>query len=166
MNYTFRRAEGDEFQRVFSLILERMHWMDDCGIKQWNVFPYDEIYPLEYYKDAQLNGLLYVIVDNSSKNVVCAGILKESDERWTDSELAFYLHNFVSEVGRTGVGDIFLQSATALALEHGKKYLRLDSSVDNDKLAKYYEKQGFLPVGSCIDGEYKGVLRQKLLITD
>ena len=106
------------FRWFFSLILERMHWMDDCDIKQWNMFPYDEIYPLEYYKDAQLNGLLYVLVDNSSKNVVCAGILKDSDERWTNDEPAFYLHNFVSEVG------------------------------------------------SCIDGEYKGILHQKLLITD
>ena len=57
-------------------------------------------------------------MDNSSKNVVCAGILKDSDERWTNDEPAFYLHNFVSEVG------------------------------------------------SCIDGEYKGILHQKLLITD
>ena len=24
----------------------------------------------------------------------------------------------------------------------------------------------FLPVGNCIDGEYKGILRQKILITD
>ena len=53
---------------------------------------------LEYYKDIQLNGLLYVLVYNSSKNIVCVGILKESDERWTDDEPAFYLHDFVSEV--------------------------------------------------------------------
>ena len=165
MNYIFRKAENNEFQRVFSLILERMHWMDDCGIKQWNVSSYDEIYPLDYYKDAQSNGLLYVLVDNSSEDVVCAGILKDSDERWTDDEPAFYLHNFVSEIGKTGVGAIFLQLATDLALEQSKNYLRLDSSVDNDKLAKYYEKQGFLPVGTCTDGEYKGILRQKLLTT-
>ena len=53
---------------------------------------------LEYYKDIQLNGLLYVLVYNSSKNIVCVGILKESDERRTDDEPAFDLHDFVSEV--------------------------------------------------------------------
>lgn len=35
---------------------------------------------------------------NSSKNIVCVGILKESDERRTDDEPAFDLHDFVSEV--------------------------------------------------------------------
>ena len=72
--------------------------MDDNGIRQWNIFPNNEIYLSEYYKDIQLNGLLYVLVYNSSKNIVCVGILKESDERRTDDEPAFYLHDFVSEV--------------------------------------------------------------------
>ena len=73
-------------------------WMDDNGIRQWNIFPNNEIYLSEYYKDILLNGLLYVLVYNSSKNIVCVEILKESDERWTDDEPAFYLHDFVSEV--------------------------------------------------------------------
>ena len=65
-------------------------------------FPNNEIYLSEYYKDIQLNGLLYgllyVLVYNSSKNIVCVEILKESDERRTDDEPAFDLHDFVSEV--------------------------------------------------------------------
>ena len=77
-------------------------WMDDNGIRQWNIFPNNEIYLSEYYKDIQLNGLLYgllyVLVYNSSKNIVCVEILKESDERRTDDEPAFDLHDFVSEV--------------------------------------------------------------------
>ena len=53
---------------------------------------------LEYYKDIQLNDLLYVLVYNLSKNIVHVRILKEFDEHWTDDEPAFYLHDFVPEV--------------------------------------------------------------------
>ena len=43
------------------------------------------------------------------------------------------------------------------------QYFRLDSAVDNDALTQYYESQGFLPVGECEDGPYRGILRQKKL---
>lgn len=44
-----------------------------------------------------------------------------------------------------------------------KEYLRLDSSEDNEPLAKYYENLGFVPAGTCTDGPYKGIRREKKL---
>ena len=45
----------------------------------------------------------------------------------------------------------------------GKHYFRLDSAEDNDRLSKYYEGNGYFPVGTCSDDPYIGILRQKSL---
>ena len=50
------------------------------------------------------------------------------------------------------------------AVMQGKRYFRLDSAADNIALAKYYESHGFMPVGECQEGLYKGILRQKELM--
>ena len=95
--------------------------------------------------------------------LVCAAVLLEQDDRWKDDSPSIYLHHFVSRVGEKGVGAIFLQYAQEYALRQKKMYLRLDSAADNVALARYYEAQGFLPVGECQDGPYRGILRQKKL---
>ena len=48
-------------------------------------------------------------------------------------------------------------------MSEGKAYLRLDSAEDSAALAKYYESLGFVNVGTCQDGSYKGILREKKL---
>ena len=62
------------------------------------------------------------------------------------------------------MGEIFLRYVDEIARQRGKYYLRLDSAVDNQKLAEYYEAQGFIAVGKCEDGPYQGILRQKQLV--
>ena len=59
---------------------------------------------------------------------------------------------------------MFLKFAEEYAVENGKEYFRLDSAVTNEALAKYYESQGFLSVGMCEEGLYKGILREKKLL--
>ena len=90
--------------------------------------------------------------------------LKEQDDRWNDSEPALYLHNFVTRVEAPGAGSTFLRFAEEYALKKGKKYLRLDSAADNPSLARYYTSQGFVPAGTCTEGGYNGILRQKELL--
>ncbi|MBQ8592379.1 MAG: MBL fold metallo-hydrolase [Lachnospiraceae bacterium] len=163
-DYLFREITKEEIPQMFELILKRMIWMDEKGIKQWNVTKYDEVYPLHYYEDAWNRGEIFVLVDKIAGEIVCAGALKESDERWKKDNIpAFYLHHFVTKVGEQGIGRVFLQYAEKYAKEKGKIFFRLDSAVGNDKLTKYYEEQGYLPVGSCVDGMYEGILRQKKL---
>ena len=73
------------------------------------------------------------------------------------------VHNLVSKVGAGDAGAEFLRRAGEYALSINKKYLRLDSSEDNEPLARYYEKLGFVPAGTCTDGPYKGIRREKKL---
>lgn len=161
--YIFREITKEEIPLFFELILQRMKWMDDKGIKQWNVTYYDEVYPIPYYEEARQKGILYVLEKKETKEIVCGAVLKEADERWPDDGVAVYLHNFVTKIGETGVGAYFLQCVEAYAVDKGKDSFRLDSAIDNATLSRYYEEKGFLPVGTCVDGLYKGILREKKL---
>ena len=44
----FIKLPPEKAPQMFDLVLERMKWMDEKGIEQWNVMGYDEVYPLSY----------------------------------------------------------------------------------------------------------------------
>lgn len=159
----FREIAKEEVPQMFSMILKRMEWMDEKGIHQWNTSRYDEIYPLSYYEEKRLNNEVYVLEQKDTRKIIGAAVLKEQDDRWNDSEPSIYIHNFVTRTDTPGAGSAFLQFAGEYALNKGKKYLRLDSAADNASLARYYSSHGFVSAGTCTEGGYKGILRQKEL---
>lgn len=166
--YTFREIKKEEIPLMFSLILKRMEWMDLKGIKQWNVTAYDEVYPLSYYEEHRLLHEVFVLEKKENGGIVAAAVLKKEDDRWEGvkvyaEQTAFYLHNFVSRIGERGAGEIFLYFAEKYASMKGMEYFRLDSADDNVKLEEYYAAKGYVPVGECVDGLYRGVLREKKL---
>lgn len=163
MDHIFRRITAEEVPEMFALILRRMEWLRERGIRQWLFSEYDVFYPQSYYEQAQRNGEAFALEDKAAGRLICAAVIMESDERWNDDEPALYIHNFASDPERSGAGDAFLKCAEAYAAEKGKKYLRLDSAENNEALAAYYSVRGFVPVGSCEAGGYKGILRQKKL---
>jgi len=152
---------------MLALIHQRIAWMDEVGIRQWNVTGYDTVYPLSYYEQARQQGDVFVLAEADTGRILCAAVLKRTDERWADhpgaEEPALYVHNFAARLGETGAGALFLHRAEQYAAGQGMKYLRLDSADDNPALTRYYEQKGYLPVGFCVDGPYSGILRQKLL---
>ena len=158
----FIKLPPEKAPQMFDLVLERMKWMDEKGIEQWNVMGYDEVYPLSYYEQKCREGLAFALEDKDGA-ILCAAVLLENDSRWSDDAPALYVHNLVSKVGAGNAGANFLRRAGEYALSINKEYLRLDSSEDNEPLAKYYENLGFVPVGTCTDGPYKGVRREKKL---
>ena len=42
----FRQIKKEELSEMFSLILQRIEWMDEVGIEQWNCTDYANVYPL------------------------------------------------------------------------------------------------------------------------
>lgn len=158
-SYIFRPITRQEIPRLFAMIRERMAWMDEKGIRQWNVAQYDQIYPQAYYEQERQKGHVFVLEKEGA--IVCGAVLKEQDNRWQNDQPALYVHNFVSRTDAKGTGAVFLRYAEACALEKGKWYLRLDSAQDNQALSRYYESLGFRAAGSCQEGLYLGTLRQK-----
>lgn len=162
--YLFRTLAPEEAGQMFRLILQRMHWMDEQGIRQWNVLDYDKAYPLTYYEEECRKRNAFALEDTSTGEIVCAAVLNEHSEFWSDDEPALYLDHFVAKVGVHGIGGEFLRLAEKLAMERGKHFFRLDSARDNEALGRYYESHGFQPVGVCEDGPYIGIQRQKALV--
>ena len=145
----FVKLPPEKASEMFSLVLERMQWMDEKGIEHWNVVEYDRIYPLSYYEEKCRDGLAFALEDENGAPV-CAAVL-------------LYVHNLASKLGERDAGAEFLRRAGEYAVGEGKAYLRLDSAEDSAALAKYYESLGFVNVGTCQDGSYKGILREKKL---
>lgn len=159
MNYKFERAAKTLAGEVFGLIVRRIQWMEESGIRQWNGTGYTSIYPLEYYEEKAQRGELYVLRDGS--RVMCAAVLLEQDSRWRDSSPAYYVHNFVSAIPSGGAGAVFLEEVERLAQNNGKRYVRLDCAVGNAALNRYYEEKGYRMAGFCEEGGYRGILREK-----
>lgn len=151
-NYLFRQIKKEEIPQMFSIIKERMKWMDENGIRQWNVTFYDTVYPESYYEDFRQKGMVYVLEDGSTGKIVCAAVLKDEDDRWVSPKgSALYLHNFASKVGTKGFGEMFLKCAETLARQKGADYFRLDSPSGSTNLSRYYEQKGYEAVGKCVD---------------
>ena len=161
--YLFRKASLNEVQTVFQLVLDRISWMDEVGIRQWNVTDYVGRFPLSYYEEKQAIGQMFVLEEKAKGEIVCGAILKEVDDRWPDDVKgsAYYLHNFATHTKKPGVGLIYLHLAEQYAAQMGKEYFRLDCAVDNAFLNRYYDAQGYVVVGHCVHGLYKGLLREK-----
>ena len=161
-NYIFRQARADEIQAVFDLIMGRVAWMDQVGIRQWNATKYDQRYPLSYYEHRRQMEELFVLTDGAGE-ILAVGALFHEDERWPEPDSAFYLHHLASRVDAKGSGRVFLQMAEEYTAQMGKTYMRLDSAIGNGTLERYYTSRGYVAAGYCKDGLYEGVLRQKQL---
>ena len=76
----FRQACVEEASAVFELIMGRVRWMDEKGIRQWNVTNYDDCYPLTYYEAACRRGDLFVMT--AAGKIISCAVLKQEDDRW------------------------------------------------------------------------------------
>ena len=159
----FRKARIEDMEQFYALLNQRIAWMDEIGIKQWNHTGYWDRYPKPYYVENMEQGRLLVLMDG--EKLLAAGVIYEEDVRWVNSGdmPAYYLHHFAADVNEKGSGSAYLELLEQYSREMGKVRLRLDCAVDNPKLNEYYENRGYYICGSCIDGPYSGITREKVL---
>lgn len=161
--YQFGLARTTELEEIFALIDRRIQWMDEVGIRQWNVTDYWGVYPREHYIQQLQQNRLYVLRRITDNTVVGTAVLYETDDRWPDGMFAcaYYVHHFASALNEKGVGELLLNHLEDLARAHGKDSLRLDCAGDSPRLNRYYAEKGYVLMGSCTDGVYRGNLREK-----
>ena len=157
---TYRRLSVEEVKDVFALIIKRVDWMNAHGLRSWNTTNYLERYPLTYYEEMAGAGSLYGLTGEDG-DILSAGVLLQKDERWEDGAEAIYLHNFVSSMTAPGAGSVFLEETEKHAAGLGISIIRLDVAENNDIMNRYYESRGYLISGTCTDGPYHGILREK-----
>ncbi len=164
MDYQFVLADKSTLEQIYALIDQRIHWMDEVGIRQWNVTDYWGVYPKEHYVEQMQQNRLYVLKRASDQTVVAVAVLYETDERWAGEQdvPAYYVHHFAADTHEKGAGALLLQHLEHTARRDGKAALRLDCADDNPRLNQYYAKKGYVLVGTCVDGVYRGNKREKL----
>ena len=163
MTYAFSPARREDAGRIFTLIRDRIRWMDEIGVEQWNTLDYWALFPEAYYLGAIDRGELYVARDAGSGAAVCLGVLSDFDKDWKDGVPAVYLHNFAAALDAPGAGTYFLEQGEALARKRGKAAFRLDCIESNPALNDYYERHGYRAVGRVAYGDYRGIQREKRL---
>ena len=85
-----------------------------------------------------------------------------SIHQWNDTDYLGCIRRTTMRIC-SGAGKAILREAEKLAKPHGMEVMRLDCADDNTRLNAWYESQGYFPCGTCIDGPYHGILREKLL---
>lgn len=156
-------AKLENVRDIYALYEQRVQWMDSIGLQQWNATDYLNVYPLTYYQDLQRSGSLYMLRQN--KQMIGALALLKKDTYWPDCDTAsaYYIHHLVSDRNCKGAGKFMLEQAEKIAVNNGKRFLRLDCAIDNTALNQYYQKLGYIHVGICQDGPYIGNRLEKEL---
>lgn len=166
MNYALIPAKPEDVPDSFSIIEKRVNWMAKKGLRQWNTTDYLNTYPVSYFEFHQSLGNLYVAKDMETSVIIGLMVLLPSDPRWEgyNSFDSYFVHNFATEPSIRNIGVSMLHEAEKIALNHGKTYLRLDCPYNNVYLNNFYESKGYVFVGQCIDGPYRGNRREKKLV--
>lgn len=164
-DYSLVPAQSEDLNDVYRIIDSRIRWMDTKGINQWNRTDYWGVYPESHYEDYMKSGMLYVMKRKTDCAVLGVVALLEQDPRWPDgSEVsAYYLHHLATDLKERGLGRLMILECEALGIQNGKSAIRLDCAYDNSFLNTYYQNLGYTECGSCIDGAYEGILREKRL---
>ena len=82
--------------------------------------------------------------------------------QWSDTDYLGCIRRTTMRIC-SGAGKAILREARKLASSRSMESMRLDCADDNMRLNAWYESQGYFPCGTCIDGPYNGILREKLL---
>ncbi len=160
-----RNARLEDVDGILALIRQRIGWMDEKGLEQWNKTEYLSVYPRSYFEEIIRRGDVFIASENGA--VVGAEALFPQDPRWSAEEnrdtSALYVHHLVSDLRTPGVGRSLLAFAEDLARARSIQALRLDSADGNAALEGYYTALGYTAVGTCVDGPYVGIKREKRL---
>ena len=162
--WQFMQALPQDLNAILGLIRQRIAWMDQKGLEQWNKTDYFSAFPPDYFAQAIREGHIYVLCTKEPRRVIGLISLKEEDSYWpTDNKNCCYMHNLATNAAFPGAGRALLGHCEEQARRWGKEYLRLDCQRDNNKLNQYYENLGFMPVGTVEDAPYYGIRREKKL---
>lgn len=164
MSYSFTPATMADIPAVRDLIQKRIDWMDEVGIRQWNISNYWQAYPVEYFEEKVCADELMVLRRQGEDRIIGAVALIEKDPFWDgDPTPACYIHNLVTALDVRGIGAEIISRCEVIALERGVDRMRLDCNRTNEFLNRYYEEKGYLPAGDVDRGAYHGLKREKLL---
>lgn len=159
---TFRRAVEEDIIPVRQMIERRIDYLRERDIHpSWADRDYLNVFPVEYFERVVRDGVLYV-GDMEGVIVACATLHHGDFPRWEDDGLpSYYVHNLASDPRFSGLGSEMLDYCERVAVNTGRKALRLDSIKGNDFLENFYRKRGFVFVKKTCDRGFYCTLWEK-----
>jgi ribosomal protein S18 acetylase RimI-like enzyme len=160
-NVIIRKATAEDIPAI-AAIYDEIHDREEAGevTTGW----LRGVYPVQKTaEDAVARGDMYVQVaggddSNAAGQVVGTAILNQlqvdvyADGEWqypADDSEVMVIHTLIisRKTDRKGLGSDFLAYYEAFALEHGCKYLRLDTNARNAAARAFYKRHGYKEIG-------------------
>lgn len=153
-----RKANINDADEIIKIIHNRVDWLKQNKINQWKNFANRD---RSYFIEKIEKEIVYVV--DLKYNICGTFILQFKDNYWDDDKNAIYIHHFATKLGNDGLGKYIINEIKKIAIQNNKKYIRVDHEKYNEKLGRYYQKQGFIKVNEYKDGEYNCILREMQL---
>ncbi|WP_430246210.1 GNAT family N-acetyltransferase [Neorhizobium sp. DAR64861/K0K2] len=130
----------------FARILEEARaWQRSIGSEGWN-YPFDDEWLLPRIERGEL---FLGLVEHEP--VAAFRILWEDRPYWGMREVgdSIYLHTFAVRRNKagTGIGEAIIAKVANMGIERGRE-IRLDCSLSSSRLIAWYERNGFISVGT------------------
>lgn len=164
MEYRFRAAQEQDVDSIIEIIKDRIKWMDQKQLHQWNKTDYMKQYPREYFLRRVRAGEFYLVCNNGGEPMGAIALLTE-DPRWKDDEPkpCYYAHHLAAKRSAHGAGRALLMFCEQFAKGQGKVAIRLDCQKGNDRLNDFYAQLGYQYVAPMKEDNYEGIKREKQL---
>lgn len=156
------RSTTVETRNEFSTLLhEASAWQKAHGSEGWS-YPFDDGWMLPRIERGELF-LAYL----DREPVAAFRILWEDRPFWGEREVgdSIYLHTFAVRRSKAGlgVGGAVIETVVSMGRERGRAKVRLDCFLSSEGLIAYYERNGFISVGTTsMDGKMMNLMEKDI----
>lgn len=163
---SFEPAGQDDAELVSQILTDATRYKNQLGDTMWG----DEGWSVDEVLESMSESTMYII--KQGDEVVATASLQWEDERnWGEQPpVAGYMHRLAvrNDFHGQGLGETITDWISAQVAKEGRQYLRLDCEESNTELCAYYEKLGFVKVGTRPVpeyGDYAAALYQRPVAT-
>lgn len=159
MHIRIRPTTIETRQEFSSLLDEASAWQKQRGSEGWS-YPFDDDWMLPRIARGELF-LAYL----ESEPVSAFRVLWEDRPFWGEREVgdSIYLHTFAVRRDKAGlgVGGAVIGEVAGMGRERGRAKARLDCFLSSTSLIAYYERNGFVSVGTTsMDGKMMNLMER------
>ncbi|MEQ7007959.1 GNAT family N-acetyltransferase [Actinopolymorpha sp. B17G11] len=148
--WSIEPATTAELADVAAVLEDAAAWLNERGVRQWpTCFPERLLLP------AIESGQTWLV--RAGADVVATVTVDHTDAAWDDLPTdAAYVHRMAVRHHGQQLGTWMLDWVTKVAIDEGRRAVRLDCVATNEDLCRYYERQGFRRMGDVTVGGMPG----------
>lgn len=148
MNFEFRQANITDIDEALAMLEEAAKSLQSKKVDQWDFWIKPSAEKINWIKEGFQKRQFYFIT-LYDKTIGMFRLMDEDFLYWgKELEKAKYIHSLVIKEKYSGnkIGEQVIEKLSENAIKENIYILRLDCNSANEKLCKYYEKQGFSKV--------------------